>query len=420
MSCVFTQRNLVSSIGLTADFTDPNNINPIGQVINNCTIWVSQNGTSLVSQYELTGQLLAFINTASSPSGLTFNPLSLDNLSTNFLVTNGTVTAPANLILVTTNGVIQGINPQVNATDAITVFTGSGKVFYGVALAQQTCSSASITPTIQQLYVTNFASGFVEVYNATWSQISQFTDTTLTSLGYGPLGIAIDSCKNLVYVTFALRNTSNAPVPGIGLGFVDLFTPAGALLGRFASAGPLNIPYGLDIHSNYINVGNNGDGRILRYNINDCDRTGTFSCSFQTCQGGILENNSLWAITTNPNTGSSVFFNAGINDTTSGLTGRFNHNNNNNKKHNSSSNSHSSNHRQKSRRLQFTAETEEIPKPPQKTEEIPKPPPPTEIKSRMKKPITTTTTPLPTYIKHKRRATKRTFYKTFSCCCSFF
>lgn len=320
MSCVYSQKNLISSIALTASVTDPNDVNPIGLVVNNQTLWVAQNGKSLVSQYELNGTLLAFVNSSALPSGLVFNPLSLNNLSTNFLVTSGTNTGSANLILVTQNGVIQGFNSTVDPLNFITVFTGSGKVFYGVALAQQT-SATSITPTIQQLYVTNFASGFVEVYNSTWTQIAQFTDTSLTALGYGPLGIAV-TCQNLVYVTYALRGSNNVPTPGIGLGFVDIFSAAGSLLTRFASAGSLNVPYGLDIHSDYVLIGNNGDGNILRYDISSCDRTGEFTNFVTTCHCGVIRNANLWSITTNVNTGSTVFFNAGINNQASGITGK--------------------------------------------------------------------------------------------------
>jgi uncharacterized protein (TIGR03118 family) len=310
MSRLYQQKNLISSVALTAKNTDPNNAVPIGILINNCTIWVTQNSTSTASQYELDGSLLATVATPALPTGLVFNPLSLNGQSSGFLVSNGTLTGSANLILVTQNGVIAGFNPTVDPLNFITTFTGAGKVFKGVALATQDgCNS--MAPAVQQLYVTNFASGFIEIYSSTWTFVSQFTDTNLTSIGYAPFGIAVRPCDNIIFVSFAQQNEAKTQaVPGVSLGYVDVFSVTGVLLSRFASGGPLNAPYGIVPCSDFVLIGNNGDGRILRYEFVKCDNKGNFEGPLMTCEGGVIENGGLWGLAMNPTTGSDVFFNA--------------------------------------------------------------------------------------------------------------
>jgi uncharacterized protein (TIGR03118 family) len=77
-----------------------------------------------------------------------------------------------------------------------------------------------------------------------------------------------------LYVTYAERiPPSGHSTSGAGLGYVDVFNPDGTMVGRFASAGTLNAPWGVaqapagfGPFGGALLVGNFGDGHITAYN----------------------------------------------------------------------------------------------------------------------------------------------------------
>ena len=101
----------------------------------------------------------------------------------------------------------------------------------------------------------------------TWA--GAFTDPKLPK-GYAPFGI--QNLNGMIFVTYAKTQPgSDDEAHGHGRGVVDAFATNGMFLGRVASHGALNAPWGLawapadfGRFSNDLLVGNFGDGRINR------------------------------------------------------------------------------------------------------------------------------------------------------------
>jgi hypothetical protein len=73
-----------------------------------------------------------------------------------------------------------------------------------------------------------------------------------------------------LYVTYAMQNANRIrEVTGAGLGYVNVFDLSGNLVSRFASAGALNVPWGVAVApsgfgsiASDVLIGNFGDGTI--------------------------------------------------------------------------------------------------------------------------------------------------------------
>jgi len=133
---------------------------------------------------------------------------------------------------------------------------------------------------------TNFRAGTVDVFKgnpAAPNLSGTFTDPNIPS-GYAPFGIQV--LNNTVYVTYALQDSDKEDdVAGAGHGFVDAFDVKGNFLGRIASQGSLNSPWGLAIAPTSFGslagdllVGNFGDGRINAFALG----SNTFLANFRT------------------------------------------------------------------------------------------------------------------------------------------
>src|SRR5262249_37416876 len=116
-----------------------------------------------------------------------------------------------------------------------------------------------------------------------------FTDPGLPS-GYAPFNI--QNLNGVIYVTYALQNAArNDDVAGAGNGFVSRFDLNGNFLGRVASRGTLNSPWGLAIApaaftdiAGALLVGNFGDGTISAFNPTN----GTFLGQLRDVNNNVL------------------------------------------------------------------------------------------------------------------------------------
>jgi uncharacterized protein (TIGR03118 family) len=315
----YQQHNLVSDIPGLADFLDPSLVNPWG--ISSSTtspFWISNAGTGTSTVYNTLGvkQRSVTIPTPgtppSSPTGQVFNNAGA------FAVTPGN---NAVFLFATEQGTIAGWNPTVNAASALTLVDNSpsGAIYKGLAISGSGAGA--------RLYGANFHAGTVDVWDGNFTQIfGGFVDPTLPS-GYAPFNV--QNIGGNIFVAYAKQDALKKDnVPGPGFGYVSRFDPFGAFLGRFASGGVLNAPWGFALAPSSFGafggdllIGNFGDGRINAFD----PVSGLFQGALAQVDGTPLEIDGLWGLIFgnggnggNPNT---LYFTAGIDNESHGLFG---------------------------------------------------------------------------------------------------
>jgi uncharacterized protein (TIGR03118 family) len=333
----YRQRNLVSDLPNVAKLQDPNLVNPWGLSHSPSGPWqVSDNGSGLSTQYKSNGMGLPPVVTIPLPGGAagcapTGNVF---NSTSNFVVTEGSKSGPSQFIFATEDGTISGWNPDVDLTRAILAASGvtlgqfTGAVYKGLALAQ--------TSSGNFLYATNFRFGTVEQYDANFHLVRSFTVpdlnrqcnlNDLTNQCFAPFGI--QNIGGNLFVTFALQKVGkHDDQAGPGNGFVDVFDTNGTFIGRFASQGKLNSPWGLALapanfgkFSHDLLVGNFGDGRINAFDPS----TGNLLGQLKDENDRPMTINGLWGLAFGngdlAGDTNTLFFAAGLNDEVDGLFG---------------------------------------------------------------------------------------------------
>lgn len=288
----YVQTNLVSD---TTDFgaakKDPALVNAWGLAINPKGImWISGNGAGVTAVYDTNGNtLLNPVNMpfqgaakASAPSGIVFNP------TPGFVIPSSQ--KKSLFIWATENGAVEAWAGGDSATTTVVDNSGQGSVYKGIAIASNNGTN--------YLYATDFHNGKINVFDQNFNAVPSITlnDPNIPA-NYAPFNIACFGGR--LFVTYAFQKAgAHDDSAGAGHGFVDVYSPSGALMKRFASQGPLNSPWGLawvpdngfgtPAHS--ILVGNFGDGRI-----NAFDSTGSFLGSLQS-NGMPLSIDGLWTL----------------------------------------------------------------------------------------------------------------------------
>ena len=276
------QVNLVSSTAsIPAAITDPNLVNPWG-IAGNASgfAWVANEGSGFAT-YEGPGGSTplgtkVIVLPASgvgkgSPTGIVYNN------TTSF----GIGGEPSVFLFATLDGTISAWNGQLTGTPTAVIAldnSATGAVYTGLAIAQNGGQNL--------LYAANFHSGKVEVYNSAFALVNQFTDPNWPN-GYAPYNVQTIGGK--LYVTFAKQNlTKSAAVTGLGNGFVDEFSPGGALIQRLIPGAPLDAPWGVALapasfgqFSSDLLVANQGNGQVDAFN----PTTGQFLGAFAGATG---------------------------------------------------------------------------------------------------------------------------------------
>jgi uncharacterized protein (TIGR03118 family) len=176
----------------------------------------------------------------------------------------------------------------------------------------------------------NFRAGTIDVLKDAGAPdlVGKFTDPNLPS-GYAPFNIQALGGK--IYVTYALQDSAkHDDDPGAGHGFVTAFDTQGSFLGRIASMGTLNSPWGLAIapesftgFAGDLLVGNFGDGTINVFNPDPA--TPGFLGLLSGTDGTPIVIDGLWGLIpgNDGNAGNSqkIYFTAGPNDEVNGLFG---------------------------------------------------------------------------------------------------
>lgn len=289
---IFTVHPLVGDAAGGAPGTDASLVNGWGLSAGPTTPWwVSNNGTSTSTLYNGVGAKTPLtVAVPGGPTGTVFNGNAAD-----FVVSQNGKSGAARFLFATEAGTILGWTPAVNGTTAVV----------GADRSAQKASYKGLAVAGDRLYATDFHNARVDVFDASFQLVpgSGFADAKIPK-GWAPFGI--QALGGNVFVTYAKQDAAaKDDVAGPGLGYVDEFTPAGALVARVVSAGrknsPPNAPWGLALAPSSfapfggdLLVGNFGDGRISAY----ADRGGkwVFKGQLRLPNGTPIAIDGLWAI----------------------------------------------------------------------------------------------------------------------------
>ncbi len=331
----YQQVNFVSDISGLAPTPDPHLVNPWGLIASaGGPWWVADNNGHVSTLYNGNdGTIIPLVVNippvvsgvgTGTPTGVVFSAAS------GFHFSNSGVTSTAVFTFVTEDGTISA---WPGSGDAVLILDNSkiptadqGAVYKGATIATMTPGGPSF------LYVTNFRSGRIEVYDTSFHLVEleerAFTDREIPS-GYAPFNV--QAINGDLYVTYAKQNASkhdDADFPGRG--FVDKFSAKGKLLRRLEHGPWLNAPWGVALaagnfgfYSNHLLIGNAGSGQIAVYDA----ETGRFDDLLRDVNGHALQNDRLWALRFGNDQlagpSSWLFFTAGISGESHGLFGFF-------------------------------------------------------------------------------------------------
>ena len=354
----YKQTNLVSDLSNQgAAVVDPNLKNPWGLTRSSGSPWwVGNNNSGTSTLYDGSGNPKNFFpdphpdsngnginspfdnfvmvpppgfapGTQSAPTGVVFN-----GSKTDFLLVAGTPGTQAIFIFATEDGTISGWNPGVNppasVTNAILKVDNSDKGSPNSAVYKG-MTSAEIEGH-KFLYVTNFRSAKVEVYDTNFTRMNLGDEAFVAEevpAGFAPFNI--QNIGGTLFVTYAKQDAPrHDPVGGDGLGFVELFSPAGVHIGHLQHGDWFNAPWGVvwttrdfGEFSNAILVGNFRSGWIAAFN----GFTHKFIGFLKTPNDYLVTIDGLWSLTFGNDGGAgpanTLFFTAGINNENDGLFG---------------------------------------------------------------------------------------------------
>lgn len=326
----FVMTPLVSNGAVMGTVNDPNLINPWGVAASpDSPIWVANNATQHATAYDGAGNIVITVALPAGMNGLADATGLVFNGSQDFVVSNGSTTAPATFILDGEGGTLLAWAQSVDAANAIITYDdGPGAAVYkGLAIAAN--GDANL------LYAADFRNGKVDVFNAQFQKVmlpGGFTDPQLPQ-GYAPFGIHALSLEGqtVILVSYA-EHTADTPaeeVEGAGLGVVNLFDTSGTLLTNLVGPGAqLNAPWGAVIApaefgslGNMLLIGNFGDGVINAFD----PKTGAFVDTVRDGSGQPIVNEGLWGLLfgngANNQPATSLYFAAGIAEEAAGVYG---------------------------------------------------------------------------------------------------
>jgi uncharacterized protein (TIGR03118 family) len=319
----YTQTTLTSDGSVSAPNVDPHLVNPWGMSRgSNDAWWISDNATGLSTLYDGTGltqSLVVAIPNGSgsgtgSPSGTIYNG------GTGFAVTPGN---PAAFLFCTEDGTVSGWNPAANFASAIVKINHPGAVYKGM--------TSAVWNNAQYLYVVNFNSGRIEVYDTNFAPVTlamgAFESPAATRLGFVPYNI--QNVGGNLFVAFAKQDAAkHDSVSGSGLGFVAVFGPQGRMLREFQYGPFLNAPWALALapsdfgsFSHDLLVGNFGSGQILAFNA----ETGVYQGTLADANNSPITIDGLWGISFGGSASSgpfnTLYYTAGPQGETHGVFG---------------------------------------------------------------------------------------------------
>lgn len=301
-----------------APLTDPNLINAWGVSFPpGGPLWVSAADSSRSMLYSIDPvtdaptKIGLEVSIAGNPTGQVFNG--------NSAAFNGDA-----FVFASEDGSISGWRGALGTTAEILQPASADNVYKGLATAQVGDHS--------YLYAADFLGSEIDVVKGDAGApdlTGNFVDPTLPA-GYAPFNV--QTIGDRVYITYALQNADgDEEVPGVGLGFVNVFDTQGNFISRVGSDGMLNAPWGLALGPSSFGdfagdlfVGNFGDGRINIFDL----ATNTFIGQLLDIHGNPIAIDGLWALTpgNDGRAGSAdrLYFTAGPDEESHGLVGVLN------------------------------------------------------------------------------------------------
>ena len=325
----------------TATTLDANLSNPWGLVTSpGLPFWIADNNSNLATLYSGAGQIQTNAVTGSNTVGISI-PASAAGVPANptgqtyngnggFLIATSKGQETALFMFAGEGGTIAAWAKDSGATAVTSYDDGvdhgtDHAVYKGLALGA--VNGASF------LYATDLHNNKIDVFDTNFAKPAdmqgKFKDPTMPA-GFVPFGIV--ALNSQLYVTYAMQDAAkHDETTGAGLGYVNVFDFSGNFVSRFASAGPLNAPWGIALApagfgslAGDLLIGNFGDGTVNIFAPN-----GT---SLATSMGPLTVNNGamfavpgLWALvfgdgdTDKPLT--TLFYTAGFANQTDGVFG---------------------------------------------------------------------------------------------------
>lgn len=346
---VFVQTNLVSGTAPPpntvpappAQHTDNQLLNAWGVAFfPNGPFWIADNNAGLATLYDGDGVKQSLVvtipqsageppHTQAAPTGIVWNP---DEAHANlgFLIPagDGGNGAPAIFMFDSEDGTIIAWNGGAQAMRVVDNFNIppsanpalNGSVYKGLALGTNATGNF--------LFATNFRQGRIDVFDSNFAPATldgAFDDPKIPA-GFAPFGIR--NINGEIWVTYAKQDAArHDDVAGPGNGFVDIFDTDGHLVGRFATRGQLNSPWGLALIpegfgsiGGDVLVGDFGDGRINVFSLD-----GNFVDQLKGTDHKPITIDGLWTLTFGGGLHSSpetLYFAAGPAGEMNGLFGR--------------------------------------------------------------------------------------------------
>src|SRR5262245_50934644 len=373
---VVNKSPLIDKNGISHTGTvDPNLLNPWGvtEIPTGSPFWVSDNAAGVATLYNVPFSApnsvtppvpvrvvsiptpVDLLGRSGAPTGAVFNITTLldpekqeFNIS-GFDADNNPTSAPARFLFATEDGTIVGWNPGVNPEGFDPAKAGN----YGIIAVDNSGNNFTVPPSsatgavykglaiatdsndMTRLYVTNFRSGMVEMYDVNFHALTSppaFVDPKLPD-SYAPFNIV--PINGELFVTFAVQNAEkHDDVAGQSHGIVDVFDLDGTFRQRFAQHDQLNSPWGVALAPTDFGelggalwIGNFGNGQINAFD----PETGKFLSKVRDLKGQAILIDGLWTIRFGSNNGNggaanTLYFTAGPNGETDGLFGSLNPN----------------------------------------------------------------------------------------------
>jgi len=302
---------LASDVPGLALATDPGLVNAWGMAASATSpLWINANGAGTSEIYNGAGVKQALVVTIPGDGSVT--GAAFGNVAGSF---NGNA-----FLFVSEDGTVSGWRGALGTSAEVLQTASADNVYKGLAFANIGGQGYS--------YAANFRQGGIDVLkgNGGAPDLSgNFVDPNLPA-GYAPFNV--QNLGGMLYVTYAVQDGAKKDdVAGAGNGIVSRFDLQGNFLGRLATGGALNSPWGLalapagfgDLAGDLL-VGNFGDGLIHAY-----DAAGTLVETLMDTGTNPIMIEGLWGLRFgnggNGGDPSTLYFTAGPDDESHGLFG---------------------------------------------------------------------------------------------------